>query len=150
MAKVLQNIFISSVDEIAQTYIIESWHVSQSVDALTATTDYDISISGSLNLTGSMTNGDGTPVASGQYSHAEGSLTIASGDHSHAEGYNTIASGSYSHAEGYGTNASGSYSHAEGRETVSYGVYSHAEGINTIASGDYSHAEGQSTKASGS
>jgi hypothetical protein len=52
MAKVLQNIFIPSVDEIAQNFTVESWHVSQSVDAFTGASDYDITISGSLDVTG--------------------------------------------------------------------------------------------------
>ena len=40
-------------------------------------------------------NGDYKNVASGNYSHAEGSDTKALGDYSHAEGYNTTASGHY-------------------------------------------------------
>jgi hypothetical protein len=39
--------------EIQQGCAIESWHVSQSVDAFTGADDYDIKISGSLILTGS-------------------------------------------------------------------------------------------------
>ena len=39
--------------EIQQGEIVQSWHVSQSVDALTGADDYDITISGSLTLTGS-------------------------------------------------------------------------------------------------
>ena len=39
--------------EIQQGLAIESWHVSQSVDAFTGAEDYDITISGSLTLTGS-------------------------------------------------------------------------------------------------
>ena len=54
MAKTLQNIFTSGSDEIAQTYTIESWHVSQSVDALTGNDAYDITISGSLEVIGSI------------------------------------------------------------------------------------------------
>jgi hypothetical protein len=51
MAKVLQNIF-SSGDRIAQDFTVESWHVSQSVDAFTGADDYDITISGSLTVIG--------------------------------------------------------------------------------------------------
>jgi hypothetical protein len=51
MAKVLQNIF-SSGDRIAQDFTVESWHVSQSVDAFTGASDYDITISGSLTVIG--------------------------------------------------------------------------------------------------
>jgi hypothetical protein len=54
MAKILENIFTPNVDEIAQNYTIESWHVSQSVDALTGIDAYDITISGSLVVTGSV------------------------------------------------------------------------------------------------
>ena len=52
MAKILKNIFIAGVDEIVQDYTVESWHVSQSVDAFTGADDYDITISGSLDVTG--------------------------------------------------------------------------------------------------
>ena len=103
MAKILKNIFAPGTDEIAQTYTIESWHVSQSIDAFTAADDYDISVSGSISLVGQMTNGDGSPIASGDFSHAEGDGTVASGMFSHAEGYHAIASGYNSHAEGNAT-----------------------------------------------
>ena len=53
MANVLKNIFNAGTDEIAQTYVIESWHVSQSVDAFTGAAPYDITLSGSFTLTGS-------------------------------------------------------------------------------------------------
>lgn len=85
-------------------------------------------------------------IASGAYSHAEGSGTTASGPISHAEGGSTTASGTYSHAEGIGTNASGEASHAEGGNyTTASGQYSHAEGNHSVASGEASHAEGSST-----
>lgn len=60
---------------------------------------------------------------------------------------NNIASGNYSHAEGSGTEA-GHYSHAEGVNTVASGYRAHAEGIETVASGNQSHAEGEATIAS--
>jgi hypothetical protein len=53
MANVLKQIFVSGSDQISQTYTIESWHVSQSVDAITGTAAYDITLSGSFTLTGS-------------------------------------------------------------------------------------------------
>ena len=85
-------------------------------------------------------------IASGAYSHAEGSGTTASGPISHAEGGSTTASGTYSHAEGRSTNASGEASHAEGGNyTTASGQYSHAEGNHSVASGEASHAEGSST-----
>jgi len=52
MAKILKNVFIAGVDEIVQDYTVESWHVSQSVDAFTGASDYDITISGSLTVVG--------------------------------------------------------------------------------------------------
>lgn len=53
MALKLKNIFATGSDQVAQTYTIESWHVSQSVDAFTGVVAYDITISGSFTLTGS-------------------------------------------------------------------------------------------------
>lgn len=44
---------------IDQTQTINAWHVTQSIDALTGTQAYDIKISGSLNLTGSVTSLNG-------------------------------------------------------------------------------------------
>lgn len=88
-------------------------------------------------------------IASGDFSHAEGSQTTASGSISHVEGECSIASGVASHAEGYGTEASGEKSHAEGYSTTASKVSSHAEGDSTNASGDNSHAEGKKSTASG-
>ena len=53
MALKLKNIFVTGSDEISQTYTIESWHVSQSIDAFTGTAPYDITLTGSFTLTGS-------------------------------------------------------------------------------------------------
>lgn len=55
MAKQLKQIF-TPTDKVVQKYIINSWHVSQSVDALTGAEDYDITISGSLTVTGSISH----------------------------------------------------------------------------------------------
>ena len=55
MAKVLQDIFIPGTDEVVQGFTINSWHVSQSVDALTGADAYDITISGSLDVIGPVT-----------------------------------------------------------------------------------------------
>ena len=117
-------------------------------------------ITGSLGITGSLSNGSGN-IASGSYSHAEGAVTQAvggyshaegssttsTGDYSHAEGESTTATGYASHAEGYGATAIGDYSHAEGESTTSTGYASHAEGGSTTAIGQSSHAEGNSTTA---
>jgi hypothetical protein len=51
MAKILQKVFASN-DQVSQSFTVQSWHVSQSVDAFTGASDYDITISGSLDVTG--------------------------------------------------------------------------------------------------
>ena len=66
-------------------------------------------------------------VASGNYSHAEGSYTTASGGYSHAEGTYTTASGYYSHAEGYRTIARGPYQHVSGRHNIEDTAGTYAE-----------------------
>ena len=106
---------------------------------------------------------DQSNIASGLYSHAEGSQTVAKslfshaegfktttlGNVAHAEGFMTTASDNSSHAEGYKTTADGNCSHAEGDETTASGESSHAEGMYTIASNDASHSEGKASIASG-
>jgi hypothetical protein len=84
---------------------------------------------GSLTITGSLIQGLAGNIATGEHSHAEGSITKAIGN--------------YSHAEGDFTQAKGDYSHAEGQETIASGSYSHAEGYQTIALGDRQHVTGQ-------
>jgi hypothetical protein len=84
---------------------------------------------GNQIITGSLIQGLEGNIATGEYSHAEGSITKATGDYSHAEGDNT--------------QAIGNYSHAEGQDTVALGQYSHAEGYNTITSASYQHVQGQ-------
>ena len=88
-------------------------------------------------------------VASGTYSHAEGSFTEAQGDYSHSEGSGGVASGVSSHVEGSDCTATGAASHAEGSSADATGDYSHAEGSSCTASGIASHAEGSSCTASG-
>jgi trimeric autotransporter adhesin len=139
-------------------------YYSSSLQTLTnITSSGTLTINGVI-ITGTLTQGAASVIATGNYSHAEGFITTAQGDYSHAEGtgtkargysshaegYGTIASGSYSHAEGYYTTTTGSYSHAEGQSTTARGGASHAEGYGTQAQGAYSHAEGNTTKASGS
>ena len=53
--------------------------------------------------------------ASGDYSHAEGFMTIAAGYGSHAEGGETYARESYTHAEGYGTVTNAEMQHVQGK-----------------------------------
>lgn len=109
-------------------------------------------------------NGNGRAALIGEYSCAEGFMTIAEGPYSHveglaccveqvmaahAEGYGTYANGDYAHTEGLNTAASGSASHAEGSGSLARGYVSHAEGENTQATGEHSHASGYKTIASG-
>ena len=109
-------------------------------------------------------NGNGRAALIGEYSCAEGFMTIAEGPYSHveglaccveqvmaahAEGYGTYANGNYAHTEGLNTAASGSASHAEGIGSLARGYVSHAEGENTQATGEHSHASGYETIASG-
>jgi hypothetical protein len=76
MAKILKNIFIAGVDEIVQDYTVESWHVSQSVDAFTGASDYDITISGSLTVVGP-TVGSFTGSLQGTSSWANNAITAS-------------------------------------------------------------------------
>jgi hypothetical protein len=86
-------------------------------------------------ITGSLIQGLEGNIATGEYSHAEGSITQATGDYSHAEGDYTQAKGNYSHAEGQETIASGSYSHAEGYQTIALANHQHVQGqFNTVSS----------------
>jgi hypothetical protein len=97
--------------------------------------------SGSFATTGS-NQFNGNQTITGSLIHGlEGN--IATGENSHAEGSITKAIGNYSHAEGDFTQAKGDYSHAEGQETIASGSYSHAEGYGTIALGDRQHVTGQ-------
>lgn len=83
-------------------------------------------------------------IASGEFSHAEGSLTKAIGNMSHTEGEQTIARGSASHAQGCVTEAIGDNSHAEGFETIAYGENQHVQGKNNIVDTEnkYAHIVG--------
>jgi len=92
-------------------------------------------IVGDVEITGSLIHGLAGNIATGEYSHAEGSITKATGEYSHAEGDNTQAKGNYSHAEGQETIASGSYSHAEGYQTIALANHQHVQGqFNAISS----------------
>jgi hypothetical protein len=101
------------------------------------------SINGARNLATTGSNQfNGNQTITGSLIHGlEGNL--ATGDQSHAEGSLTKAIGNYSHAEGDFTQAIGDYSHAEGQETIASGSYSHAEGYQTIALGQRQHVTGQ-------
>lgn len=99
-------------------------------------------------LTATDIGGDRTK-ATGENSHAEGTLTMATGENSHAEGSQCEALSTCTHAEGFQAIARGLYSHAEGSQTRANGPASHAEGTGSWATGSGSHAEGYGTEAAG-
>ena len=96
--------------------------------SLLGTASYVNPLNQQVIITGSLIQGLEGNIATGEYSHAEGSITKATGDYSHAEGDNTQAKGDYSHAEGQETIASGSYSHAEGLQTIALADHQHVQG----------------------
>jgi hypothetical protein len=82
MAKILQKVFASN-DQVSQSFTVQSWHVSQSIDAFTGTDDYDITISGSLTVTGSTgilgdLSVNGNSITSG-YSVVNNSIIFSTG-----------------------------------------------------------------------
>lgn len=170
MANVLKNIFTPSVDQIAQNYIIESWHVSQSVDAFTGIVAYNINLSGSFAMTGSIKGNDFTSSLFGVGFYGTSSWA-ANSSQSTSASYALTASYALSSAGGAsaggadeqiqfnsGSTLSGSsnfrynynlHSLEMGDNVVASGTGSFAQGRNASASGLYSHAEGFSTLANG-
>ncbi|WP_428937769.1 hypothetical protein [Fontivita pretiosa] len=100
---------------------------------------------GIASLTGNVQEGSG--LATGTLSHAEGYLTQAIGNYSHAQGYQTIARDAYAHAEGYQTDCYGTAAHAEGYRTITSNTGAHAEGQETQCWGLGGHAEGYFSKS---
>jgi len=169
MANTLKNIFNPGVDQIAQTYTIESWHVSQSIDAFTGAQAYDIVLSGSFTLSGSSSI-IGSLNVTGSVSSSLGfygtSSWAANSSQSTSASYALTASYALSSAGGAdkqiqfnsGSTLSGSSnfrynynlrSFEMGDNVVASGTGSFAQGINTSASGLYSHAEGSNTVSPG-
>ena len=108
---------------------------STQIVALGFATTGSNSFNGNQTITGSLIQGLEGNIATGENSHAEGSITKAIGNYSHAEGDNTQAKGDYSHAEGQETIASGSYSHAEGYQTIALANHQHVQGqFNAVSS----------------
>ena len=154
--------------DIVSLNVIRPYHVSQSVDAFTGIDAYDITLSGSFTLTGSLkldSLSTDTPtkalalsatgeVVTGSYIPTDSILweTGSAGSYSVKviNDSTTDATGNYSYAEGVDNLSSGDISHAEGYLTTASGDVSHAEGKDTLSSGGYSHAEGIATVASGS
>ena len=100
MAQVLKQIFTSGSDQISQNYVIESWHVSQSIDAFTGTKAYNITLSGSFTLTGSQ-------LVSGSISASLGANTVGfHGTSSWAVTSSQAVSASYAISSSYATSAS--------------------------------------------
>jgi hypothetical protein len=175
MAKVLKKIFIPTTDEVVQNFPIESWHVSQSVDAFTGAEAYDILLSGSLTVTGSvaingLTNTSqnnvltyNTSTGLVYYTSSNAFASTSSANPAPLDTYIQYNAGgafgansgfrfnyniaSFQH--GNGVQAAGGFSYASGQDTTSSGQYSHTEGCSTKATGLYSHAEGRDTIASG-
>ena len=132
----------TSIEDSNTTYTLKSFGVTANVNLIN-----NIDKLPGRNVAGETFSIDGVDVTAGAYAEVFNSIStnIASGSYSHAEGSSTIASGTNSHAEGSYTIASGTDSHAEGSNTTASGYYSHAKGYNTTASGYCSHAEGYST-----
>ena len=121
--------------------------VADKLTVLGLTTTQNQQISGSVS--------QGSGIASGEYSHAEGSITKAIGDYSHAEGQETItlASAEYSHAEGYGTIASAKWQHVQGQWNATSSVQSAfivGNGTDNIYRSNLIYAAGNQVQISGS
>lgn len=102
--------------------------------------------------TGSAKGGDGTEVASGNYSVSYGSATnTASGLNAAAFGSGNTAAGDYSFACGQNcsTNVSQSWTFAGGYASVAEAPYSFAYGRGCDAYGSYAFALGHSAQAGG-
>ncbi len=79
-------------------------------------------------------------VASGEYSHAEGTRNTASGDASHVLGFNCIASGDKSFCGGLNSVASNVLSFAFGNEVTSSGGYQTVFGSRNVGSNSFRDA----------
>ena len=127
MANVLKNIFTPGVDQISQNYIIESWHVSQSIDAFTGAKAYDITLSGSYTLTGSQ-------YVTGSISASGGTNTIGFyGTSSWAVSSSKAISSSFSTTSSYNTTSSFALT-SSFSTTASYYAY----GTNALSVGAFS------------
>ena len=169
MAKILSKAGISTLQ------IVRPWHVTQSIDAFLGTDAYDITLSGSMTITGSvLLNGLSTTsqtnvltynTSTGKVFYTASSAIGGGGSQTPPAGNNyeiqfNSASAfqatsslkfnyfSQSLEQGTSVTASGISSHAEGSLTRAEGLSSHAEGFTTLASGISDHAEGYQTTAS--
>jgi len=138
---------------------------SMGINKSTITTGYNLDISGSVLVTGSVSASlgfFGTASYAITASHAlnagggaafpftgsariTGSLGVTGSTSIQGtfnQGTNNTTTGIFSHTQGNTVTASNTGSHAEGEFTLASGMYSHAEGQYTVASGHYSHVEG--------
>jgi hypothetical protein len=133
------NTFTSSLNSFTASVIatgsnINSFTASVNEKTGSYATTGSNQFNGNQTITGSLVHGLEGNIATGEQSHAEGSITKAIGNYSHAEGDFTEAKGDYSHAEGQETIASGSYSHAEGYQTIALANHQHVQGQYNITS----------------
>jgi len=91
MAKILKKVFVPNTDQVSQSFTVQSWHVSQSVDAFTGTSDYDITISGSLTVVGP-TVGSFTGSLQGTSSWANNATTASYALNALSSSFSTTAS----------------------------------------------------------
>jgi len=148
MALKLKNIFVTGSDQVSQTYTIESWHVSQSVDAFTGAVAYDITLSGSFTLTGSQdvkgaisaSNGPNTVGFFGTSSWAVSSSRAVSSSFATSASYAVSStSASYALSSSYAVSASyalsSSYSNTPGVLYPSGSVTGQNQNLKFIAGG---------------
>ncbi len=98
-----------------------NWEILSGAGQLVEGRQFQINKASQTAKKGAEIFNNGQNKAIGQFSHAEGELTVALGEHSHAEGSYTTASGTNSHAEGLKTDAKGASSHSSGFGTVAQG-----------------------------
>lgn len=98
-----------------------------------------------------------SPIASGDYSHAEGCGAVASGEYSHAEGFRTLAAHKYSHAQGEGTITGRTHQFVFGQynvqrsshaEVVGWGTSSTPDDIRRLSTGGNMWIKGTLTQGS--
>ena len=129
MALVLKNIFTSGSDQISQNFVIESWHVSQSIDAFTGNKEYDITLSGSFKLTGSQYVTGSISASLGANTvgfHGTSSFSVTSSygiSASYSISSSRAESSSYAISSSYATSASYSISSSRA-ESSSYAISS--------------------------
>lgn len=117
MAKTFKKQF-SGLDSINQGKTINSWHVSQSVDAFTGAEEYDITISGSLTVqgSGSLYNQISFPGGLTENTASEVYLVLDSGG---GVGYKTTANGAAGSSGTSGINGINGVSGSDGSSGTS-------------------------------